>query len=71
VFLVDEHGVFGFACRDPGTSVLCAAGVLSHRNNLKVLTLEFLIEGLPAWQIKTATSPGGPGNQQNFLSPKV
>ena len=71
LFLVNERSKVGLGRGDPWPGVLCAAGILSYRDDFKVFVPQFFVEGLPAWQIKSATSPGGPGDEQNLLAAKI
>jgi hypothetical protein len=57
LLIVDERGVLRFCGGDPWTGIFRAAGVFGNRDDFKILFLQFLVERLPAWQIKTAASP--------------
>ena len=48
-----------------------AARVKCNRHNDKILRFEFFVNTRPDWQVKTAASPPGPGEQQDFLAPIV
>lgn len=48
-----------------------AAGILRDRDDFEVLALQFFVECLPTWQIKSAPSPGGPGYEQHLLSSEL
>ena len=50
-------GVVPFAC------CRFAARILRRRDDLEVRVLELVVQCLPAWQIKSAPSPGGPRDQ--------
>src|SRR5262249_1728574 len=56
---------------DPWSGIFHAAGILGHGNDLEILVSQLLVECLPAWQVKAAASPGGPGDKQNFLAAKI
>jgi hypothetical protein len=45
-----------------------ATDVLSGGDDLEVLVLQFSVDLLPAWQIESAPSPGGPGDDERFLA---
>lgn len=68
---INQRGKLRFGCGDPLSGVFGATGVLGNRNNFKVFVLQFLVERLPAWQVETTASPGGPGDKQDFLATKV
>ena len=48
-----------------------APGILRRRNDLEVCAPEFFVKFLPAWQIESAPSPGGPGDEEHFLAAEL
>jgi hypothetical protein len=68
---INQRGKLRFGRADPGSGVFGATGVLRNRDNFKIFVLQFLVEGLPTWQVETAASPGGPGDEQDFLATKI
>lgn len=64
-FLCCLNGVFrqiGFGFKileriNPGAGVFGAARVLRNGDDLKILVFQLLVDCLPAWQVKTASSP--------------
>jgi hypothetical protein len=68
---VDERGECRFRGIVPLSCGSFASGVLGCGDDFEVLALEFLINLLPAWQIKPAASPGSPGHDEHFLAAKI
>ena len=68
---VDQRGELRFGCGDPAPGVFRAARVLRHRDDFEIPAPKFFIESLPTWQVETAASPRGPGDQENFLATKI
>ena len=68
---VDERRVSGLRRVVPLAGSSFTARVLRGGDEFKTLGLQFLIDGLPAWQIEAAPSPGGPTEQQNFATTEV
>jgi hypothetical protein len=65
-FLVDiAHRI------DPRPGIFGSAGILRHRDDFKILVSQLLVDCLPAWQVKAASSPTGPRDKQNFLPAKI
>jgi hypothetical protein len=58
-------GVVPFSC------CRFAARILRRRDDLEVRVLELVVQCLPAWQIKSASSPGGPRDQEHFLAAEL
>jgi len=56
---------------DPRAGVFGAAGILRDGDDLKILVFQLLVDCLPAWQVKAASSPRSPCNQQDFLPVKI
>jgi len=71
VLLVYQDGIPGSGLLDPGAGRLDAADILGYRNDFKVLVLDFREEFLPAWQIESAASPGGPCYEKYLLAAKI
>ena len=46
----------------------CAAGVEGNRDDREIVILQFFVQGLPPGQVKGASSPRGPREQENFLA---
>lgn len=46
-------------------------GVLCRRDDFEILTLQLLVQFLPARQIETTTSPGGPGDHEQLLATEI
>jgi hypothetical protein len=57
--------------RHPRAGILRAARVFSDSDDFEIPFFEFFIERLPAWQVKVAASPRGPGDEKDLLAPKV
>ena len=57
LLVVDERGELRFRGDDPWTGVFRAASVFGNGDDFKILVLQFLVERLPAWQVKAAASP--------------
>jgi len=55
----------------PLTRSFLTARILRRRDDFEILTLQFFVNFLPAWQIEAAASPGGPGEDQRFLAAKI
>lgn len=55
----------------PGARGAFSARILRCSDDLKVLSLQLLVNLLPSRQIEAAASPGGPGEHQHLLAPKV
>ena len=68
---IDQRRVGGLRGVVPLARGRFAAGVLRHRDDLEVLALQLFVKCLPAWQIKTAPSPGGPRHQQYLLAAEL
>ena len=68
---VNQRCVGGIGAVIPLTRRLFATCVLRRRDDLEILSLQLRVEFLPAWQIQTAASPGGPGDHQYLLAAKV
>jgi hypothetical protein len=68
VFGVDERGERRLGGVVPLAGRGFAADVLRGGDDLEVLVLQFSVDLLPAWQIESAPSPGGPGDDQRFLA---
>ena len=68
---IDQRRVGGLGRVVPLARGRFAAGVLRDGDDLKVLALQFFVECLPTWQIKSAPSPGCPGYEQHLLSPEL
>jgi hypothetical protein len=62
-------GRFGFVI--PLASRRFAAGILRRRDNFKILVLQLFVNFLPAWQIKSASSPGRPSDHQHLFAAKI
>ena len=45
-----------------------STGIESDRDDREIQILEFVVQGLPPGQVKGASSPRGPGEQENFLA---
>ena len=65
---VDQRGKRCFRRVVPLARGSLAAGVLRGRDDFEILILELGVEFLPAWQIQTAASPGGPGDYEHLLA---
>jgi hypothetical protein len=57
LFVIDERGELGLCGRDPLTGIFRPAGIFGNGDDFKILVLQFLVERLPAWQVKAAASP--------------
>lgn len=68
---IDQRGERRLRGVVPLTGRRFAAGVLRGGDDLEVLRLQFVVECLPAWQVKSAPSPGGPGDEQYFLAAEL
>ena len=68
---IDERRVCGLRGVVPLPRGRFAAGVLRDRDDLEVPALQLFVKCLPAWQIKTAPSPGGPRHQQYLLAAEL
>jgi len=68
---IDERRISGLGCVVPLTGGGFPARVLRGGDEFKALGFQFLIDGLPAWQIEAAPSPGGPTEQQNLVAAEV
>ena len=68
---IDQRRVGGFRGVIPLARGGFAAGVLRDGDDLEVLALQLFVECLPTWQIKSAPSPGCPGDEQHLLSPEL
>ncbi len=68
---VDERRVSGLGGVVPLARGGFPACVLRGGDEFKALGFEFLIDGLPAWQIEAASSPGGPTEQEDFAAAEV
>ena len=71
MLLVDQRCECGLGRDDPLSGIFHAAGILRHGDDFKIFVFELLIKCLPAWQVKAAPSPGGPGYEKNFLAAKI
>ena len=56
---------------NPRPGIFGAAGILSHGDDFKILVFQLLVDCLPAWQVKAASSPRSPCHQQDFLAVEV
>ena len=45
-----------------------STGIESDGDDREIQILEFVVQGLPPGQVKGASSPRGPGEQENFLA---
>ena len=43
------------------------AGIKGYGDYGEIVILQFFVDGLPDWQVEAASSPGGPGHQQDFV----
>ena len=68
---IDQRGEGGLRGVVPLAGRGFAAGILRGGDDLEVLALQFVVECLPAWQIKSAPSPGCPRHEQHLLSPEL
>ncbi len=68
---VDERRIGRLRRVVPLTGCGLSAGVLRRGDDLEILSLQLLINLLPAWQIESAASPGGPRHDQHFLAAKT
>ncbi len=68
---VNESGVGSFRGVVPFSRGCFSAGILRGGDDFEILVVQFGVEFLPAWQIETAASPGGPGDYQRFLAAKI
>jgi hypothetical protein len=55
--VINERGELRLCGGDPRTGIFRAAGVFGNGDDFKILILQFLVERLPAWQVKAAASP--------------
>ena len=68
---VDQGGVGGMGAVIPFARGCFPASILCRGDDFEILVLQLAVEFLPAWQIKTAASPGGPSDHQHLLSAKI
>jgi hypothetical protein len=68
---IDQRRVSGMGEVVPFARRLFTARVLCRRDDLEILVLQLAVKFLPAWQIQSAASPGGPGDHQHFLATKI
>src|SRR5215475_3682443 len=68
---VDERRVGYLGRVVPLTGCGFSARVLRRGDDLEILVLQLFVNLLPAWQIESAASPGGPGHDQDFLAAKT
>src|SRR5262249_29460775 len=69
--LVDQDGVRGIGVGNGLARVFHAASVLGDGDDFKILVFELLVDRLPSWQVQVAASPGGPGDEKDFLAAKI
>ncbi len=67
---VNENCEFRLRSFDPLARIFDTTGILRYGDNLEVSAFEFAIELLPPGQIKAASSPRGPRQEEHFLSTK-
>ena len=48
-----------------------ASGILRGGDDFKIVIFQFFVDFLPAWQVKFASSPRSPGQQQYFFATKI
>jgi hypothetical protein len=68
---VDQSRIRRFGGVVPFSSGGFPARVLCGGDDFKILVVQLAVNFLPAWQIETASSPGGPGDYQRFLAAKI
>jgi len=68
---VDDGCVGGLGGVVPLACGSLTAGVLSGSDEFESFGLQFFVNGLPDRQIKTASSPGGPGEQEYFAAAEI
>jgi hypothetical protein len=68
---IDQRRVSGMGEVIPFARRLFPASILRRRDDLEILVLQLGVEFLPAWQIQTAASPGGPGDHQHLFAAKI
>jgi hypothetical protein len=71
VLRVDQSGEGRLGRVVPFAGSRFAARVLSRGNDLEILNVELTVDFLPAWQIKTAASPRGPGEDQYLFVTEI
>jgi hypothetical protein len=71
VFGIDERGVGGFGGVVPFSGGGFAPGILGGGDDFKILIVQFGVEFLPAWQVETAASPTGPGDDERLLAAEI
>jgi hypothetical protein len=57
LLIVDQSGELRLGGCDPWTCIFGTACVFGNRDDLEILVFQFLVERLPAWQVKAAASP--------------
>jgi hypothetical protein len=55
--VVDQRGELRLRGGYPWSGIFRAAGIFGNRDDLEIFVLQFLVERLPAWQVKAAASP--------------
>jgi hypothetical protein len=68
---VDQSGEGRFGAIVPLARCSFSAGILRGGDDLKILTLQLFVNFLPPGQIESASSPRGPGGDQNFLAAEI
>jgi hypothetical protein len=71
VLLVNQSDVRCFGRVIPLAGCGFAAGILRGCDDFKISALQIFVDFLPAWQIKTASSPRGPGEDENFFAAEI
>lgn len=68
---IDQRGERGPGGVVPFTGGGFPSGVLRRGDDFEILIAELGVEFLPPWQIESAASPTGPGDNQGFLAAKI
>src|SRR5262249_46450208 len=68
---VDERRVGRLGRVVPLTGCGFSARVLRRGDDLEILLPQLLVNLLPAWQIESAASPGGPCHDEDFFAAKT
>src|SRR6185295_19064482 len=71
MFRVDQRRVGRLGGVVPPTGCGLSARVLRRGDDLEILLLQLPVNLLPAWQIESAASPGGPRHDEHFLAAKT
>jgi hypothetical protein len=57
LLVINERRELRLRGRNPSPRVFCATRIFGNGDDFKILILQFLVERLPAWQVKAAASP--------------